>query len=165
MSLLSHIKRLYDYTYWAHHRVWQHAILPLSDEQYHRPLAYSIGSIHQQVVHTMSAEWMWFSRMRGETPRAMLDPADFPDRPAVRARWDEVEAMVRAYLEALSEADLDRRFEYRTTGGTPDSQPLGEVLLHVVNHGTDHRAQMLAQIHAMGGPTIEQDLIFYLRGR
>lgn len=165
MSLLSHIKRLYDYTYWAHQRVWQHAILPLSDEQYHRPLTYSIGSIHQQLVHTMSAEWIWFSRMRGEAPRAMLNPADFADRSAVRARWDEVEAMVRAYLETLSEADLDRRFEYHTTRGTPDSQPLSEVLLHVVNHGTDHRAQILAQIHTMGGATIEQDLIFYLRGR
>jgi uncharacterized damage-inducible protein DinB len=37
------------------------------------------------------------------------------------------------------------------------------VLLHVVNHGTDHRAQILGMIDRMDGPTIEQDLIFFLR--
>jgi uncharacterized damage-inducible protein DinB len=40
---------------------------------------------------------------------------------------------------------------------------IGEVLIHVVNHGTDHRAQMLRLIGDYGGQTFEQDIIFYLR--
>jgi uncharacterized damage-inducible protein DinB len=35
--------------------------------------------------------------------------------------------------------------------------------LHVINHGTDHRAQILAMLNQLGGETVEQDLIFYLR--
>jgi len=42
---------------------------------------------------------------------------------------------------------------------------VAETLLHVVNHGTDHRAQILAMLHGMGAPTVAQDLLFYMRSR
>jgi uncharacterized damage-inducible protein DinB len=37
-----------------------------------------------------------------------------------------------------------------------------QVLLHVVNHGTDHRAQLLRLIHDLGVKTTSQDFIFYI---
>jgi uncharacterized damage-inducible protein DinB len=37
-----------------------------------------------------------------------------------------------------------------------------QVLLHVVNHGTDHRAQVLRILHDFGAPTTAQDYIFYV---
>jgi uncharacterized damage-inducible protein DinB len=37
-----------------------------------------------------------------------------------------------------------------------------EILAHVVNHGTDHRAQILSLLFQLGAPTVEQDLILYL---
>jgi uncharacterized damage-inducible protein DinB len=37
-----------------------------------------------------------------------------------------------------------------------------QILAHMVNHGTDHRAQVLAVLYSLGAPTIEQDLMFCL---
>jgi uncharacterized damage-inducible protein DinB len=37
-----------------------------------------------------------------------------------------------------------------------------QVLLHVVNHGTDHRAQILRQLNDLGVETKWQDYIFYV---
>jgi uncharacterized damage-inducible protein DinB len=37
-----------------------------------------------------------------------------------------------------------------------------QVLLHVVNHGTDHRAQLLRLLHDLGVKTTSQDFIFYV---
>ena len=37
-----------------------------------------------------------------------------------------------------------------------------QVLIHVANHGTDHRAQILRALHDLGIPTFDQDLILYL---
>lgn len=165
MSLLSHIKMTYDYSYWAYKLVWNTSIVPLTDEQFTRPHDYSMGSVHHQTVHCISAEWIWFSRMQGTSPSGMLNPDDYPTRAAVRAKWDEVEKMVRGHLNTLTEDALNQPFTYKLLNGTEDSQPLGVILLHVVNHGTDHRAQLLAQLHALGAPTIAQDLIFYLRSR
>ena len=39
-----------------------------------------------------------------------------------------------------------------------------QVLLHVVNHGTDHRAQLLRVLHDLGVQTTSQDYIFYVYG-
>jgi uncharacterized damage-inducible protein DinB len=36
------------------------------------------------------------------------------------------------------------------------------VLLHVVNHGTDHRAQALRLLNDLGVETTSQDYIFYV---
>jgi len=37
-----------------------------------------------------------------------------------------------------------------------------QVLLHVINHGTDHRAQLLRTLHDLGATTSSQDYIFYV---
>ncbi len=67
----AHYRRLIDYSYWAHRRVWD-CIMKLSDEQFARPSDYSIGSLHAQVVHTMSSEDLWLRRIRNEAPTARL---------------------------------------------------------------------------------------------
>jgi uncharacterized damage-inducible protein DinB len=41
---------------------------------------------------------------------------------------------------------------------------LWQVLIHVVNHGTDHRAQILRLLHDLGVKTTSQDYIFYAYG-
>ena len=37
-----------------------------------------------------------------------------------------------------------------------------QVLLHVANHGTDHRAQLLRVLNDLGVKTTSQDYIFYV---
>jgi uncharacterized damage-inducible protein DinB len=155
-----YICTLYDYTYWAHRQVWN-CIETLTDEQFAQPIDYAFGSIRGQLVHTMSAEWIWFSRIRGTSPKAMLTEDEYPDRSAVRIRWDTVEADVRGWLEALTDPMLEKIIEYQNTKGTAFTQPLWSILLHVVNHGTDHRAQTLSMLYQLGAPTVEQDFIRY----
>jgi len=47
-------RKLYNYTYWAFEKVWE-CITPLTDEQFTQHLDYSLGSIHNQVIHVMSS--------------------------------------------------------------------------------------------------------------
>ncbi len=156
------VRTLYDYNYWAHRKVWE-CVTQLTDEQFTRDLGWSHGSVRGQVVHTMGAEWIWFERLRGEWPRAVLNPADHPTRADVRARWDQIETEARAYLATLDDAQLLQTVHYKTTRGDPKENVLWHILLHVVNHGTDHRAQTMAMLNRLGAPTVEQDLIYYLR--
>lgn len=165
MSALGFIRMLYDYNYWAHRLIWQTGISTLTDAQFTQPFDYSVGGIHHQVVHVMSAEWLWFSRLTGTSPRAMLNPEDYPDRAAVRIKWDEIEVMVRNTINTLTENQLAEDVVYATTSGKVHRQSIGELLLHLANHGTDHRAQLLMMLHQLGAPTVEQDLIVYLRAQ
>lgn len=159
---LETIQMFYDYNYWAHRLVWN-CVTQLEDEAFYRPLDYSIGSIHSQLVHTMGAEWIWFSRLQGSSPTSILQNDDYPTQGAIRAKWDAIEADVRQFLGKLDTKRLLGKFSYHNTQGFAYEDSVVGVLIHVVNHGTDHRAQMLAMCHQLGGPTIEQDLIAYLR--
>ncbi len=111
----------------------------------------------------MSAEWVWFSRIQGTSPTSMLKNEDYPDRAVVRATWDEIETEIRSIVQMLKDAQLEQIIEYKNTSGQVFAQKMSEILAHVVNHSTDHRAQTLAMLHQLGAPTVEQDMIGYLR--
>jgi uncharacterized damage-inducible protein DinB len=110
----------------------------------------------------MGTEWLWLQRVNGVSPEAIPGTGDFPTRSAIRAKWDMVEAEWRTYVAALRDEQLQQSIVYTSINGRARREtPLAQLLAHVVNHSTDHRAQTLAQIHRVGGKTIEQDLIFY----
>lgn len=155
------VQMMVDYHYWSHRRVWDY-ILRLSDEQFTQALSYSVGSIHEQVVHSMGAEHVWLTRLQGHG-EPMLQVADYPTRDAIRTRWDQLETDFKAYLASLSDADFERVVTFTTSRGETFQHTVAEIVLHVVNHGTDHRSQTLAMMYTLGAETTWHDLIGYLR--
>jgi uncharacterized damage-inducible protein DinB len=157
------IRTVYGYNYWAFEKVWD-CVLKLSDAQFTEELDYSRGSIRNQVMHMMSATRRWIIRLRGGemVPHLALD--DFPTRAATKAKWDEMRAEALDYVNTLSEADLDGVIHWQLPDRGMDAENTGwEILLHVANHATDHRAQILAMLNQhFGIQTMEQDMLFYL---
>ncbi len=76
--------------------------------------------------------------------------------------WDTVEGEMRAYLGALRDEMLHDQPFLESDG---DEIWLWQILIHVVNHGTDHRAQLLALLHQVGAKTFPQDYAFFIEGR
>jgi uncharacterized damage-inducible protein DinB len=67
---------------------------------------------------------------------------------------------MRAYLAGLRDSML---FDRPIKDPEEDKDLIAwQVLLHVVNHGTDHRAQLLRILHDLGVKTTSQDYIFYV---
>jgi uncharacterized damage-inducible protein DinB len=62
-------------------------------------------------------------------------------------------------LEPVPPADVDDREIIRAHW---DSVVVWQVLLHVVNHGADHRAQILRLLNDLGLETAGQDYIFHV---
>jgi uncharacterized damage-inducible protein DinB len=54
---------------------------------------------------------------------------------------------------------------YRAMNGSPYANPLGELLRHVVNHGTYHRGQVATLLRQLGVKPPQTDLILYYRER
>ena len=151
-------RQFYEYHFAENRKIWDTCIMSLSQEQFTQPSTYSIGSVRNQIVHLMSVDEAWFSDLRGvEIPQG-LDPAQADDRELIRAYWDTVEQTMRDYLAALRD---DMLFEKPLQGEDKDLI-LWQVLLHVVNHGTDHRAQLLRLLNDLGVKTGPQDYIFYV---
>jgi len=154
-------RHFYDYHFSENRKVWNY-VTSLSFEQFTQNVDYSHGSVRDQIVHLIDAEDMWFSELRGASPSEPLPPADSDDREIIRTYWDNVEGNIRAYLAELRDEML---FDKPIREPEEDKDLIvWQVLLHVANHATDHRAQLLRVLHDLGVETIYQDYIFYTYG-
>ena len=74
------------------------------------------------------------------------------------------ESKVRAFLESLSDADVHRVIEFRAPTGTTSAFPIGQMVQHLVNHGSYHRGQLTMMFRLLGTePANSMDLIRYYR--
>ncbi len=158
---VSYFQTLYNYNAWANQRVLDSAA-QLTTEQLQATGSASFDSIFATMVHTISAQWMWLSRWQGISPRAMFDPADFADLAAVRTRWEQLEQDTQAFVSSLDDQALERVVEYTNTKGQPFAYPLWQLMLHQVNHATQHRSEVAAMLTQFGQSPGWLDLIFYL---
>ncbi|MEP6775518.1 MAG: DinB family protein [Chloroflexota bacterium] len=153
-------RHFYDYHFAENRNIWAKYVSQLSHQQFTQPANYSHGSVRDQIVHLMNVDEGWFTELRGGEFPEPFPPANVDDRELIRARWDSIEQGMRAYLTGLQDHMLfDKPIK------EPDEDRgliLWQVLLHVVNHGTDHRAQILRSLNDLGVETSSQDYIFYV---
>lgn len=152
-------RHFFGYHFAENRSLWDTYVVPLSQEAYTQAVDYSHGSVRDQLVHLASVDDAWFSALRGHDVPEWLKPADFDDRATLRAHWDKIEQTMRAYLATLQDEMLT---EKPFPEGEDKDLILWQVLLHVVNHGTDHRAQLLRYLNDLGIKTTSQDYIFYV---
>jgi uncharacterized damage-inducible protein DinB len=157
------IMTIFNYNFWAFERVWE-CISQLSEEQFIGDTGYSTGSIRNIVVHMMSANRNWASRLQGVATPPHLVFEDFNTISTTKAKWDELREEFLHYLISLSEEQLEETIHWELPArGVKCSNARWEILLHVANHATDHRAQILATLHYhFRMQTVEQDMIFYI---
>lgn len=158
------IRLLFDYNYWANGRILE-SVENLSADQYIALVpGLSHGSVRATLVHALAAERIWRQRcLEGESPATLLREAGCPTLTSLRELWTEEEAAMRAGLARLSDEALAGSIAYRTTGGTPMEGMLWQLLAHLVNHGTQHRAEAAVALTAFGCSPGDIDLIVYLR--
>ncbi len=156
------ILTMFDYHYGMFEQVWQ-CVLDLTSAQFVAETDYSLGSVRNQLVHCLSVDNRWLARIQGQAPPPGLQESDYPDAQSLRGDWETISERVLRYVRGLTPADLDESvaLHFPDRGGARHNTRW-QILLHVVNHGTDHRAQILARLHELGAPTLEQDLILHL---
>jgi uncharacterized damage-inducible protein DinB len=158
------LQTLLDYHYWGRDRLLEE-LDALTTEQFTRPLTSSFASIRDTVAHAHSAEWIWYQRWRGESPTAHLPAGRFPDAASVRSAWAELEQQVRAFINGLGQADVDRVLQFRLIDGTRGASPLWQMVYHLVNHATYHRGQVTTLVRQVGGKPVGTDAIAFFRSR
>ena len=158
------LRELFDYNTWAHLRVWNCA-KTLPEAQFRQVLNYSVGSIYEQIFHTLSIERYWMTAVRDKAqPDGDSFPSsdDYPTGASLGNLYDETSAFLNTILADLSDADLGEMVAYRHPSGLSFQNTCGQLAIQVYSHSIDHRAQTLAMLHQFGAPTIGQDFLRYL---
>ena len=155
------IKTLFDYHYAAFDRI-RECVMALTPQQFLASSPYSVGSVRNQLAHCLIVDIRWLARLKQQTPPE-LEYADFPDQATLWREWGAAREQVMAYVNGMTAGDLDGVVElhFPERGGSKRNRRW-QILLHMVNHGTDHRAQILSLLHGFGVATFEQDLMLHL---
>ena len=158
----SEILTLYQYNTWANARILN-AASNVTPEQFLAPAPFSHGDLRGTLVHTLFAEWIWRRRWEGHSPTEWLTPEDFPALDTLRSRWTIEEQALMAFVENISEPDLDSTIRFSRMGGEPRENTLWHLMVHLVNHGTQHRSEAAAMLTEFGYSPGDIDFIIYLR--
>jgi uncharacterized damage-inducible protein DinB len=160
---LNEVRTLYDYTYWATEKLFEVAA-HLSEAQLNDAMPNGIGSIRVTLVHLLSGHWIWRERWQGGNPAAMLNPDDFPTLEAIQVRWQEEKQSMYDLLTTLHNENLDRQITYSSTmlPGQVFQLPLWQLMVHLVNHGTQHRSEIAMRLTELGHSPGELSMNFFL---
>ena len=156
------IHSLFDYNYWVNKRILETAE-GLSQEEFTAEGPTSHGSLRSTLVHALSAEWAWRQRCQGSSPSGLLSQEDFPDLESLARRWQEEENAMRSYLAGLTDDDLTSIIRYARTEGAWFETPLWQILLHVINHGTQSRSEAAVLLTQFGHSPGDLDYMIFLR--
>jgi uncharacterized damage-inducible protein DinB len=160
------IRALYDYNRWCNTRLLA-AAAPLTDEQFQAPGTFPHGGLCGTLVHALFAEWVWRMRWLGTPPPIGFRwrPEEFPTLAALRTRWLEEDGRLMEFVGDLTDARLHSALDYTSTESGRHRRLLWETMAHLVNHGTQHRAEAAAMLTSLGHSPGDIDLIVYLSER
>ena len=159
----SDVRNLYAYNKWANHRIMD-VCRPLDTTHFTRNLGNSFGSIRDTLAHILGAEWVWLERWQHRSPKQLPIADTFPDITTIDRRWQEIERGQNAFLEKLTDTQLEQRIAYTNFKGERWEYSLGQMMQHLVNHSTYHRGQVITMLRQLGGKAISTDYLLYFDG-
>ena len=147
-------RRHLRYSAWASRRVLD-AVMALSEEERRRDRGASHGGLLGTLDHILFGDRVWIARMLG-TP---IEPSGEPievEWPAVQKRWDD-------WARSVTDGDLARVIDYKDLRGATRQSGAFEIVMHVVNHATLHRGQVMSMLRQLGIAPPQTDLITFYR--
>ena len=149
------------YTGWASRRLLD-AVGQLSEEQRSKPMQVSHESMQGTLGHIHFADRIWYSRTVDQS--VPVPPmADLCTWEALTGDWQELQKKWETWADSLTDADMERVASYKFTDGRTGSTPVSQIVMHLVNHATLHRGQVVGMLRQVGVKPPATDFIFYLR--
>lgn len=162
-SLLDTLKHHFAYDAWARAQ-YAAALKQLTDEEFTRDLGPGLDSLARKWTHVTDADFIWLERIvHGKSPAAMPDNARFKTIAEFAKHLMEIGHRRAQLIAGLNETDLERVVHYRNVAGEAFSQPLVELLQHLITHNMYHRGQLASCLRALGKQPPQTDLVIWYR--
>jgi len=152
-----------EYTTWASKRLLD-AVAGLSPEQLTRDFQTADRSIVGTLAHIYAGDRVWLARVTNATPSSFISDAD-RDLSVLKCEWPALLDRWRQWAAPFADQDILAPVSYKDLKGNAYSQPVWQIVLHVVNHGTHHRGQVAGFLRAMGQTPPPLDLMAFYRAQ
>ncbi len=149
-----------EYSLWASQRVLEVA-RALPSEELERDRGNSFGGILGTLTHIYQADRIWLKRFRGEPYGGLALAGERLTLEDLASGWPALLNGFASWVRAQDATVLTEAMQWRNLKGEEKSEIRYKLLLHVVNHGTYHRGQVITMIKQAGGEVVSTDLLFY----
>ncbi|HKJ30202.1 MAG TPA: DinB family protein [Balneolales bacterium] len=148
--MIQYFTRLFRYDRWANEKIIDalNNVDPRDEK------------MDQLMSHIFVIEEMWFERIVNGS--SQIRPVDTLSRNLWLDKSQVLSENYRNLLKNVDEIELDRKRTYKNTKGTTHHFPLRDLLGHVINHSTHHRAQIAFRLRELRYEPPATDYIFYL---
>jgi len=158
------VRDLLTYMLWAD-RLMLKAAREVRPEDLTRDAGISFRSLLGTMAHMAISQRLWLSRFSGSPLDRLPAIEDFPDLPSWIHGWEETASGIEAFLAALTDEQLAAPLSWTATTGETHSRPLWQPVVHLVNHTTYHRGQVVSLLRQMGYESPKTDLVYYFIDR
>jgi uncharacterized damage-inducible protein DinB len=154
------VRELLIYMLWADRQMLK-AVRDVRPEDLTRDAGRSFGSMLGTMAHMAGSQRMWLTRFSGRQLDRIPGAADYPDLLSWIHGWEETASETEAFLAALADEQLAAPLTWTSTTGETHTLPLWQPVLHLVNHVSYHRGQVVSLLRQMGYQTPSTDLVYY----
>lgn len=141
--------QLAAYNLWAHRQLLD-VISLLPEAQQKASLPSSFSSLHDTIIHLWNAESIWWQRLRLQ--ELIISPGD-KFIGTTKEAGEQLLMQSRQWHEWIYNAQehkLQHVFQYQNSKKEQFKQPVYQMLLHLFNHGTYHRGQLVNMLRQLG---------------
>jgi len=141
------------YNRWVNVQIYD-AASKITDDARRRTLGGSFGSVHRTLSHLIQGDRLWLQRFHGQ-PVPQLPPGQdpYPDFESLRSARLDTDGDIDAWAVSLDDAFGDRPFSFKSVVYNRDrTVPGWAAVLHMFNHQTHHRGQVLTLLRQLGSP-------------
>ena len=152
-----------SYNVWANQRIVD-SIENMTDDQLRREISSSFNSIYATLAHLWDVESIWWQRIK------LVEQQEWPSKDFSGSVLELGNNLMKQskqwkeWVDIATEAALEHEFIYRNSKKEQFKQPVNEALLHLFNHQSYHRGQLITMFRQVGLEKIPNtDLIAFSR--
>jgi len=143
-------------TQFAQYNVWANKLiidtmLSLDNSLVTRETASSFPTVEATVKHIWSAESIWLQRVQNVSEPVWLGGTFVGAFADVCAQWQQTSRALADYVQCQND---DKAFtghlHFTNRAKVAQSLPVHQVLLHIFNHTTYHRGQLVTMLRQLG---------------
>ena len=148
------------YSAWATGQIL-HVCSALQPAQIDRGFGASHGSILGTLRHVHDGERVWLRRLLNGDQNLPNTPAPEHSFEFLVQSWPSLWEGYRDWLDSASDADLNERILTILPNNGEFFVPRWQIILHVINHTSYHRGQIVSMLRTLGVQPPNTDLTCY----
>lgn len=145
----SYLSDIVKYNLWANKRLGK-LILEIDENLIAKEVPGSFNTLQEMILHMWGAETAWLKRLKGESLEEWPGKYFEGSREDLVMQWLHRSNELAEFVTNMGDGYFERDCKYKNLKGDDFSTPVPDVIIHLVNHSTYHRGELVTMMHFLG---------------